>query len=132
MRITVSESYAAQSKQVAGDLISLLREVQAPLLCTASGDSTAGLYAELVRRVQLEGLNVHNWHFLGLDEWTGMNGQDEGSCRFHLDRQLFWPLQITQDKICFFDGRSTNVSAECDRVEVFLHERGGIDVAIVV
>ncbi|MBL0356389.1 MAG: hypothetical protein IPP72_05625 [Chitinophagaceae bacterium] len=43
-------------------------------------------------------MDITNWKILGLDEWVGLNGNDEGSCRFHLNNQLFHPLKINNVK----------------------------------
>lgn len=131
MAICVKAGNEALSKQMADDLYQLLKNKNHPLLCTASGDSPAGLYKEIVRRVRQKELDVSNWNFVGLDEWAGMNGDDEGSCRYHLDQQLFHPLQVAPDRLCFFDGRAGDTEAECRRVEAFIHKHGGIDIAIV-
>ena len=61
----------------------------------------------------------------------GMNGENEGSCRFHLNKQFFDVLQIEQERICFFDGGTSNPQEECSRIENFIRQRGGIDVAIL-
>jgi glucosamine-6-phosphate isomerase len=131
MKLLLADAYDALSSQAADDLVALLKDKKHPLICVASGDSPAGLYRELVRRVEAKELNVSDWYFVGLDEWLGMNGTDEGSCRFHLDQQLFHPLQINPERICFFDGRSKDAEAECQQVEAFIANHGGIDVAIV-
>ena len=127
----IADTYEALSSRVADDMLAILQAETAPLVCTASGDSPAGLYKELVKRVQEGSLDIANWYFVGLDEWLGMNGSDDGSCRFHLDQQLFHPLHIEANRICFFDGRSEDLEAECNRIESFIQQHGGIDVAIV-
>ncbi|HET9824456.1 MAG TPA: hypothetical protein VFP87_03935, partial [Chitinophagaceae bacterium] len=99
MKLFVDDSYEALSKRAANDLIEILRLLKNPLICTASGDSPAGLYKNIVDRVQNKQLDVSDWFFVGLDEWAGMNGSDEGSCRYHLDQQLFGPLQIRAERI---------------------------------
>ena len=76
-------------------------------------------------------MDVSAWNFVGLDEWAGMNGMDEGSCKFHLNQQLFDPLQVPLEKQCFFNGRAENLEAECQRIEGFISEHKGIEVAIV-
>jgi galactosamine-6-phosphate isomerase len=75
--------------------------------------------------------DISTWHYLGLDEWGGMNGSDEGSCRYHLNNQLFDQINRDDEKICFFDGRAENLEEECSRVEMFIQQQGGIDVAIL-
>ncbi len=131
MQINIAADYETLSKNAAADLISLVAHKDNPLVCIASGDSPAGLYRELVKKVNQHELDVRTWNFLGLDEWVGLNGIDEGSCRFHLDNQFFKPLQISPDKILFVDGRSDDLLHQCDMVERSIQSQGGIDVAVV-
>jgi glucosamine-6-phosphate isomerase len=131
MKIFVATTYEAISKQAVDDIIQIMQSSKQPVICTASGDSPAGLYKEIVERANNKQLNISDWVFVGLDEWAGMNGNDEGSCRYHLNQQLFQPLQLVNDKICFFDGRANDLEEECERIENFIHQYNGIDVAIL-
>jgi glucosamine-6-phosphate isomerase len=131
MKIFVAETYDELSARLADQLLALLRGKRAPLLCVASGHTPKGLYQELVKRVANGEADVSAWSFVGLDEWLGMNASDEGSCRFHLDRDLFWPLRVPSERICFFDGRAADGAAECIRIEEFIKHHGGIDAAVV-
>lgn len=131
MQIIVADDYQSMSKQAFDEVKQIMQYRSDPLICTASGDSPAGLYKELVKHVNMKGIDISNWCFVSLDEWAGMNGEDEGSCRFHLNNELFNPLQILQEKICFFDGRQNDLENECVRIDNFINEHGGIDVAIV-
>lgn len=131
MKIVVADTYEAMSKTVADDVIQLVQSIQKPLLCTASGDSPTGLYKELVQKINTGQLDISQWYFISLDEWAGMNGNDEGSCRYHLNQQLFDPLKIRAEKILFFDGRANDLHMQCDEIENAIKSHGGIDVAIV-
>ena len=70
-------------------------------------------------------------NFIGLDEWLGMNGNDEGSCRYHLNNQLFHPLDVDEKNIAFFDGRAIDPEEECKRIDDSIKKHNGIDLAIV-
>jgi glucosamine-6-phosphate isomerase len=131
MKIHISDSYEEMSQQAASHVLEALAPVKNPLLCPASGDSPKGAYDHLTAMIRQEGMDVSSWKFVGLDEWVGMNGSDEGSCRFYLDRQLFLPLNADQHHICFFDGKASDLQEECDRTEQFIHSNDGIDVAVV-
>ena len=131
MQVVVGETYRSMSEKCVHDLLEFIQPLKDPLLCTASGDTPKGMYQELIKQVKENNIDISNWHFIGLDEWAGMNGADEGSCRYHLDNDLFRPLQIAEDKIIFFDGRSKSLQAQCDGVEDYIHLMGGIDVAIL-
>jgi galactosamine-6-phosphate isomerase len=126
METFIADNYEQMSKQAANDVIGLMQSSTNKLLCTASGDTPAGLYKEIVEKVNNKELNMDDWKFVGLDEWAGMNGSDEGSCRYHLDKQFFYPLKIEEEKICFFDGRAANLEDECQRTEDFIQQHGGI------
>lgn len=131
MKIFIADDYEQLSKLADEDLIALTADKNEPVVCTASGDSPAGLYKVLVEKVNNQQADISGWKFLGLDEWTGLNGADEGSCRFHLNNQLFNPLQIPGEHIIFVDGRAEDLTAECERIEDFIRQQKGIDVAIV-
>src|SRR5688572_2493656 len=131
MKVIISDTYEELSKQAAVDIIESLKSIEQPLICTASGDSPAGLYKELVKIVKDKKIDISNWHFVGLDEWAGMNEEDEGSCKFHLNNQFFHPLKIEKEKISFFNGRAKDLQEECNLTEDIIRQHGGIDIAIV-
>jgi len=115
MKIIIENTYEDMSRQVAHDLIETMQLFDEPLLCPASGSTPVGLYKELVNLYQQQKFDPSNWLFVALDEWVGMDGNKEGSCRQSLDEQLFKPLKIKVERICFFDGKAAdwikNVSA---------------------
>lgn len=131
MELIKTRDYESMSLQAARSLATHMQAAQNKLLCIASGDTPAGLYRHLVQQVQAGQLDISDWFFTGLDEWAGMNGADEGSCRWHLDRQFFHPLRIPAERICFFNGRAVDLHEECIRVEAFIHQHGGIGAAVV-
>ena len=131
MNLIIGKTYEEMSRKAANDLLEILQPIKNPLVCTASGDSPKGMYKELIRQIKEKDIDISGWNFLGLDEWAGMSGNDEGSCRFHLNNDLFGPLNAAESKITFFDGRASDPQAECDRIENYTKEHGGIDVAIV-
>jgi galactosamine-6-phosphate isomerase len=131
MQLIISDTYETMSAKAAEAVIQKIKSYRNGLLCPASGDSPTGLYQELINQLNNDEADISGWYFVGLDEWLGMNGNDEGSCRFHLNNQLFNPLHISENNICFFDGKTKDLNAECDKVENFITKHGGIDVAIV-
>jgi galactosamine-6-phosphate isomerase len=131
MQIKISDTYEIMSQLCVTDLLDKIKDIPEPLICTASGDTPKGMYHDLVNRVRENKIDISNWRFIGLDEWAGMNGTDEGSCRWHLNNQLFRPLNIQNDQIIFFDGKATNLEGECARIEDYIKRKGGIDAAIL-
>lgn len=131
MEIIIEKDYDSISAKAADKVMEILRSLEKPLLCPASGDSPKGLYKELVKRIIKNNMDISNWNFVGLDEWIGMNGKDEGSCRFHLNNDLLKPLKIQESNISFFDGRAKDLQEEIMKANDFIKQNGGIDLAIV-
>lgn len=128
MKLIVSDNYQQMCEAIAAVTTELMDRYESPLLCPASGDTPAGLYKELAKKYSNK---TSNWSYVGLDEWMGMNAEDKGSCRNMLNAQLFQPLNVHHDRICFFDGRTNNPAHECQRIEDYISVHGGIDVSIL-
>lgn len=131
MQVFKFNTYEEMSQHAAEDLVQLMKERKDPLLCVASGDSPAGMYKYLIQKFQKKELDISNWSFVGLDEWIGMNENDQGSCKYHLNNYFFHPLKIDDKKVFFFDGRTKDVKKECDAAENYIKQHGGMDVAIL-
>jgi galactosamine-6-phosphate isomerase len=131
MEIIINNTYEKMCIQVADDLVSLMQSEASPLFCPASGDTPSGIYKELSNRFTDKKLEVSNWSFIGLDEWAGMDGSDDGSCREYLDRQLFQPLKVAENKIFFFNGKASDLQEECIQAEKFIKSNGAIHVCLL-
>ncbi len=131
MQLNLLKDKETLSKKATHDITEIMSFKQNPLICVASGDSPSGIYKNIVNEVQKKDLNIDHWSFIGLDEWVGLNGADEGSCRWHLNRELFNPLNIKEASICFFDGASKNLAQECLNTECYIQKHNGIEIAIL-
>jgi len=131
MKIFIEKDYELMSAKAADEVMEIIAALKKPVLCPATGDSPKGLYKEMIGRIRRKKTDVSNWYFVGLDEWLGINGEDEGSCRFHLNNDLLGPLCIDEKNVRFFDGKAKNIENEIQKTSNFINEHGGIDVAIV-
>ena len=131
MKIIISNNYEAMSENAYEDIVAIMQAASKPLICVASGDSPSGIYKNIVKGVGSNEINIDSWSFLGLDEWVGLNGDDEGSCRYHLNRELFNPLAIPANRICFFDGAASDLEQQCSITENTIQAKGGIEMAIL-
>jgi glucosamine-6-phosphate isomerase len=129
--LVVRESEESLSLEASQAVLLAMQGQKEPAICVASGDSPRGIYSRLAEWRQQEKLDISSWYFVGLDEWLGLDRNDPGSCRYLLDRQLFGPLGVKEERICFFDGRTADPETECARVEAFIRSRGGLSLAIL-
>lgn len=131
MQVFIEADYESMSAKAADEVMQILIPLKKPVLCPATGDSPKGLYKEMIGSINRKKIDVSGWYFVGLDEWLGMNGQDEGSCRYHLNNDLLKPLRIHEKNVSFFDGKAKDIQNEIQKTGSFINEHGGIDVAIV-
>jgi galactosamine-6-phosphate isomerase len=131
MQTFIENNYELLSAKAVDKLFEIIAPLKNPLLCPASGDSPKGLYKEMIERINRKNIDTSGWYFVGLDEWIGMNGDDEGSCRYHLNNDLLRPLSIHEKKISFFDGKAKDIQNDIQKTNDFIEEHGGIDIALV-
>ncbi|MGN6296882.1 MAG: glucosamine-6-phosphate deaminase [Ginsengibacter sp.] len=131
MELSIYDSYEKMSAEAAEKVMHVISAKRKTVLSPASGDTPKGLYAELVSMIHKNKTDISELWFIGLDEWLGMNGEDEGSCRFYLDQQLFNPLQIDKNRIVFFNGKAQFPQEECTKIDNAILALNGIDLAIV-
>lgn len=131
MHLIIEDSSDSLSRRIAKDIIAIMQPYEKPLLCPATGHTTIGLYRELAALHEQQKLNAGSWYYVGLDEWRGLNELDEGSCKQSLNEQLFNPLAVAEDHVCFFDGRAADLIYECTRIEKFIRQHGTIDLSVL-
>jgi glucosamine-6-phosphate isomerase len=119
------------SRATADLIVEQIRQKPDSLLCFPSGDSPTIVLKYLVK-YGLEGhVDFSQCRFVGLDEWIGMDETDEGSCKHYLYSNFFNSLNISLEKMVFFDGLAENPEAECERINQYVRENGPIDLMLV-
>lgn len=96
MKIIVAEN-SQEAAVKAADLIEKeVRENPACTLGLATGSSPVGMYRELARRCQEEGLDFSQVHSVNLDEYVGLPGTHDQSYRYFMDTNLFDHININK------------------------------------
>ncbi len=131
MKLDVKPNYDEMCRTAANLIISYVKKKPSALLCFPSGDTPTGIFSYLLDDVNKGNVDFKDCSFVGLDEWVGLNGSHEGSCRHYMDQHLFFPLNIHPDQIHFFDGAALNIENECKRIDAFIRESGRIDLMMV-
>jgi glucosamine-6-phosphate isomerase len=131
MQKIITKNYSELSQKTAEIITECIKKKPNAVICVASGDTPLGTYKVLVEMAKNNGLDFSECTFVGLDEWVGMNKNDEGSCGYYLYRDLFNPLEITEEKIYCFNGKSTDLQAECSKIDEIILKNGGLDLLLV-
>ena len=128
MTIHKFSEYEELSAATASLIIEVLKQKPEALICIASGDTPLGVCKILAKSdPQL----FVKCTFVGLDEWVGMDENDEGSCKFGIYQYLLKPLNIPHERIKYFDAKAIDLTSECAKINDFIVSRGGLDVMLV-
>jgi glucosamine-6-phosphate deaminase len=128
MQIQTFSDYQILSQAAANLIVEVLKSKPTAVICIASGDTPKGVCECLAKE---DASLFAKCTFVGLDEWVGMDENDEGSCKYFVYQNLFNPLQIPANRIQYFDAKAQDLATECDKINQFIASVGGLDVMLV-
>lgn len=131
MEIKIYQNSARLADAVSDDMINMLAGKPDALIVMASGHSPKMTCEFFCNKIKGEGLSASTFHFAGLDEWVGIPPQTTGSCHHDFQERLFGPLQMKSSNYHLFDGISDKLEEECQKMDDYICDRGGIDLMIV-
>jgi glucosamine-6-phosphate deaminase len=131
MEVTIARDYDALSRLAADIIIRQVQNKRDSVLVFPGGDTPIGMLSELVKAVNTKQVDFSGCTFVSLDEWVGLNGDDEGSCRCTLNRHFYEPARIDHSQIQFFNAEATDLQAECIRMDDLIAACGGIDLIVL-
>lgn len=89
------------------------------------------VYAELVRRNRLEGLDLSSISTFNLDEYIGLARDDSRTFRAFMHGHLFGKVNIDASRTRFPDGSGNDADQHCIEFEAAIAAAGGIDLQIL-
>lgn len=129
--LLIHKNHQALSQAVAERVAKVLQDKPDALICLPSGNTSLRLFEILVNQHEIGEIDFSRCTFALLDEWLGMDGQDEGSCRYWIDKKLLNPLGFTEEQIIAFDAKSDDLKGECERIDKKIEEMGGFDLVVL-
>jgi glucosamine-6-phosphate deaminase len=135
--VSVYPNKDVASVQVAERIAALIRDKQktgeTAVLGLATGATPVGVYEELVRLHQQEGLSFHNVVTFNLDEYFPMPPTAPQSYVTFMNENLFDHIDIKRENIHIPDGTLAveDVAAFCLNYEQQIEEYGGLDLQIL-
>ena len=129
MEIKVFKDHEELSDAVADHIISLVKKKPNATMVLTSGNTPILAYQKIAQLGKTE--DFEQVCIIGLDEWVGISGDSEGSCRYIVEKHLLKPLSISEANYTFFDSMSEDLQGECRRIDNLIFERGGLDFIVV-
>ena len=131
MEVIIQDGYEAISRQGAQIVAHTLNAKPDAVLGLATGSTPLGLYKELVRMHQEEGLDFSQVTTFNLDEYVGLAKQHTQSYHYFMHENLFQHINISEDNIHIPSGTTDNYPAFCESYEQWIVECGGIDLQVL-
>jgi glucosamine-6-phosphate deaminase len=99
-------------------------------MLAATGNTPVGAYQHLAQLASAEGLDVSRLRLAQLDEYVGLEPDDERSLLRWMQRILIGPLQIDPPRVIAFSNVEHDSAAAC-RAHAGTLQETGIDVAVL-
>jgi len=131
MQQKIYKDYHTLSHHAAAEIIDLVANKPESVLCLASGDTPRLMCKLMTERAIKEKVDFSRCTFIGLDEWIGIPPENEGSCHFFFQTQVFRPLHLSPSQGHLFNAMSEFPEQECTVMDKTINEKGGIDLMIV-
>lgn len=131
MEIIVTDSYQQMSKVAAQVVARTLNTKPNAVLGLATGSTPLGLYRELIRMHQEEGLDFSRVTTFNLDEYVGLTQRHPQSYYYFMQENLFRHINIPAQNVHIPSGTTDNYEAFCRWYEERIVECGGIDLQIL-
>ena len=123
-----SEEVAKLSSKI---IIDVLKANPKATLGLATGSSPLGLYAELVGACKGGEISFREVKTLNLDEYVGLDGENDQSYRYFMNTNLFSKVDIDLANTNVPDGLASDPKAECERYDALVESFGGVDVQVL-
>jgi glucosamine-6-phosphate deaminase len=131
MEVIITKDYNEMSALGARLIRQQLLRKPNSVLGLATGSTPIGLYKELIRLHQEEGLDFSQVVSFNLDEYLGLRPSHEQSYRYFMDVNLFNHINIRTGNIHVPYGHAQSVMDFCQWYEDQIVQAGGIDIQIL-
>ena len=131
MEVDISKTYEELSRKAAEFVANIVNTKPNAVLGMATGSSPLGLYRELVRMHEEEGLDFAQVTTFNLDEYVGLPVTHDQSYHYFMHENFFQHVNIPKENIHIPSGTTRNYHAFCDWFEDRIKQCGGIDAQIL-
>jgi galactosamine-6-phosphate isomerase len=128
MKIIKQPDYETMSRAAADFFRAAVARNPNALICFSTGSSPRRMYEILADDPVIRGSSVRA---LALDEWHGIDGRHPATCRYFLERYVFEPWGIPEDRQFVFNAAAGDPEAECARMAELLRREGPIDLCVL-
>lgn len=131
MRIIKVKDYQEMSKKAAALIAAQVIAKPDCVLGLATGSSPIGTYDKLTELYEEGMLDFSNVHSVNLDEYRGLDHENDQSYYYFMHKNLFSRVNIDVNNTNVPNGMEPDAEKECSRYEAVIEELGGIDLQLL-
>lgn len=131
MKVIKVKSYDEMSKLAANIIGAQVTINPKSVLGLATGSSPIGTYEYIIKDYEAGFLDFSKITTVNLDEYYGLDGENEQSYRYFMNKYLFNHVNIDKANTYVPDGTAKDLDTECERYENFIDDLGGIDLQLL-
>ena len=125
------KSYEELSKKAANIIAAQVISKPCSVLGLATGSSPVGTYKKLAEYCANGDLDFSTVTSVNLDEYVGLDGNNDQSYRYFMDKNLFEHINIDREKTFVPNGCAEDHEKEGERYDNLIKELGGIDLQLL-
>ena len=125
-----AKTYEDMSREAAQIIFDALKENEKFSLGLATGSTPEGMYDVLATLINDERLDLSHLTTFNLDEYVGLDEDDDQSYHYFMDKHLFSKLDIPKENINILDGVANDLDKEVKEYESLIDEVG-IDIQVL-
>lgn len=130
MQIINAENNEQMAYLAAQNIIQTIQQKNDAIICLATGGSPKRMYEIMANEINAKQIDISQITFVKLDEWYGMEEDDENTCTTFIKKHLLSKLAMQPKQFIAFPSQPKNDDAELQKVQQFLTENP-IDVMIL-
>ncbi len=131
MLLVIKENYKEMCIEGAREIANIVRRKPDCVLGFATGSTPLGLYKELIRMYNEEGLDFSKVVTFNLDEYVGLPPSHNQSYHYFMWENLFKHINVDPRYVHIPMGMAEDIDVFCEWYEKKINEFGGIDLQIL-
>ena len=131
MNFIKTDSYEKMSRICANIIFAQIINKPDSVLGLATGSSPVGTYKELIELCKNGDLDFSGITSVNLDEYAGLDGENDQSYRYFMNANLFDSVNIDINKTFVPNGKAEDLDAECKAYDKRIADLGGIDIQLL-
>ncbi len=131
MKIIRTKNYEEMSFEAAKIMAAQMVLKPQSVLGLATGSTPIGMYEQLVKWNKEGKLDFSQIRSVNLDEYCGLDGENDQSYRYFMNHHLFNHVNIDINNTHVPNGKAVDTKAECERYDALIESLGGTDIQVL-